>query len=156
MGSCVHADMGQSSPHSGTGPAAAQTSSAGQSFLPTGFHVLFFESGLFLGGVGCEFGGVSSRGAVVAAFSAGSCVPADPDQSSPHAGPGSAAAQASSAVQSFLPLGFQVLFLGSGLFLGEGVCEVGGVGSSGAAVAVLPEDVVGAVVGVGGGYAVLW
>ena len=92
----------------------------------------------------------------MAALSADSCVTADPDQSSPHAGTGSAAAQASSAVQSFLPLGFQVLFLGSGLFLGEGVCEVGGVGSSGAVVAVHPEGVVGAVVGVGGGYVVLW
>ena len=148
--------MGQSSPHSGTGPAAAQTSSADQSFLPTDFHGLFFESGLFLGGVGCEFGGVSTRGAVVAALSAGSCVPADPDQSSPPAGTGSAAAQASSAVQSFLPLGFQVLFLESGLFLGEGVCEVAGVGSSGAVVAVLPEGAAGAVVGVAGGYVVLW
>ena len=78
----------------------------------------------------------------------------DADQASPHAGTESAAAQTSSAVQSFLPKGFQVLFFESGLFLGGVGCEVGGVGSRGAVVAVLSAGVVGAVVGVGGGIEV--
>ena len=36
-----------------------------------GVHVVFFEYGRLRGGVGCEVGGVGSRGAVVAVLSAG-------------------------------------------------------------------------------------
>ena len=63
-------DADQASPHAGAEPAAAQTSSASQSYLPEDFQVVFFESGRFLGGVGCEVGGVGSKGTVVAVPSA--------------------------------------------------------------------------------------
>jgi hypothetical protein len=69
-------------------------------------------------------------------------VPVDADQASPHAGAEPAAAQTSSASQSCLPEDFQVGGVG---------CEVGGVGSKGAVVAVPTACAAGAVVGVGGG-----
>ncbi len=74
---CVHADLDQSLPHSGIVSAAARASLADQSLLPSGVPVLFFEPGLFLGEVGCELAGVRSRGVVVAALGAGSCVPVE-------------------------------------------------------------------------------
>ena len=70
MGPGVQVDADQASPHANAELAAAQTSSASQSCLPEDFQVVVFESCRFLGGVGCEVGGVGSRGAVVAVPSA--------------------------------------------------------------------------------------